>query len=398
MANIITTLKDGLSSSLSDLSWSNAASVGLRITAPTLPKNVVVLGKPLLTNPETIIYNPSGTSFSCNGVECYPRFICNNQTIYIKSVAKTATFDNTTKKVIGVTGDLTYATSNLSYYSRCYAHPGRDDFGIQVGFTTPVKLPAFSYEYVFLPKDADGIRLYTSVEPSGYKTTNYNIKATTKTDITSDSTHIVHFTKLGIQVSQFNFRQLKERAKATYWKIEEVTIDSIKQLAVIVGFDFDGLDKDASFANDGYFGGATEADDECCNLNILFGSRFQNSIGTGNITKFRLYADYGNTAHDYRFGVYADSSGEPGNLITDFGAIDIVDGWTEMSGLSAAVTNAAYYWLVFMVSARGSYIGYEDNAGYSGFYKSQTYGALPSSVGTHSNTTTNWMVQAWVDG
>jgi hypothetical protein len=148
-------------------------------------------------------------------------------------------------------------------------------------------------------------------------------------------------------------------------------------------------------AADGYFGGSVESADEACNVNILFGSRYQNNVATGNITKIRVYADYGNTSHDYRMGVYSDSSGEPGSILSANNiVVDIADGWTEVSGLSIPVTSGTYYWLVFMVSARSTYVGYGTSG--TGFYKTYTYGNLPASVGTHSNTTTNWMIQAYV--
>jgi hypothetical protein len=389
--NVITCLADNKVTDLSKLDWVNT-NVGLEVIGETLPKKVKVIGQPLLSVPQRISYQDN--NFSCNGVECHPRIIIGTQTIYIKSTTKTHTYSSSNKILVGNEGNLILGSNTLPYYSRCYASPGRDDFGIQVGFTTPTRLTAFSYEYVFLPKTADAIRFFRSVDPTGFTIHDYSIKPTAKTDITSE--HTIHFRNSSGQVAQFNFRQLKEKAISTYWKIETVTIDGLPQLAVIVGFNFSGLARNATFANDGYFGGTVESDDEQCAVNYLFGARYQNSVGTGNITKLDLYADYGNTAHDYRFGVYSDNAGEPNAILSANNiVVDILDGYTEVTGLSIAVTNALYYWLTFMVSAKSSYIGYGTSG--NGFYKSYTYGTLPASVGTHTNSTTNWMMRAYVE-
>ena len=76
----------------------------------------------------------------------------------------------------------------------------------------------------------------------------------------------------------------------------------------------------------------------------LQAGRFQNNVGNGTLTKLRVHY-FAYQAGTVRMGVYADNAGDPGDLLLDAGTVAIADGWTEITGLSLAVTSGTYYWL-----------------------------------------------------
>jgi hypothetical protein len=83
--------------------------------------------------------------------------------------------------------------------------------------------------------------------------------------------------------------------------------------------------------------------------NTVFAQRFQNTVGTGTLTKLELLFT-GVYDNNLRMGVYADSSGVPGSRLLDAG--EVADGyptagWVSISGLSLAVTLNEYYWLTY---------------------------------------------------
>ncbi|MDO8688156.1 MAG: hypothetical protein Q7K41_06175, partial [Dehalococcoidales bacterium] len=116
--------------------------------------------------------------------------------------------------------------------------------------------------------------------------------------------------------------------------------------------------------------------------NALQAMRFQNTAGTGSITKLELLIDDTTSpAGNVRMGVYADSSGYPGALLLDAGAAAITaTGWVSISGLSWPVTANSYYWLSFnMDSANG--IKYQTGQPLNSHYRidppGAPYGPLP---------------------
>jgi len=82
---------------------------------------------------------------------------------------------------------------------------------------------------------------------------------------------------------------------------------------------------------------------------VLDAQRFQNTVGTGTLTKLELNLVDG-ISGNIRMGVYADNNGLPGNLLVDAGEVAAADGWVAISGLNLPVTGNAYYWLVFNMS------------------------------------------------
>ncbi|MCK7512146.1 MAG: hypothetical protein MZV70_54310 [Desulfobacterales bacterium] len=102
---------------------------------------------------------------------------------------------------------------------------------------------------------------------------------------------------------------------------------------------------------DGYFGRASGDTYTQPPQYSLQASRFQNNVANGNITRIRVnYFAY--QAGTVRLGVYEDDGGAPGDLLVDAGTTSIVNGtWTEITGLSAAVTLNSYYWVCVIENA-----------------------------------------------
>jgi hypothetical protein len=134
--------------------------------------------------------------------------------------------------------------------------------------------------------------------------------------------------------------------------------------------------------------------------NSLQSMRIQNTIGNGILTSIKFELNTASPSGSIRMGIYADSSGSPGNLLVDAGEIAVINGWTEISGLSLTVTNGAWYWLSYVMS-HNNFVVY----GYSGIPDdgchtkcTQTYGPLPSTF-PDSSWRNGWQyhVQAYIN-
>ncbi len=90
------------------------------------------------------------------------------------------------------------------------------------------------------------------------------------------------------------------------------------------------------------------------NGNAVYGSsflnaqRFQNTAGTGTLSKLEVLVSDTTSTANLRLGVYADNNGQPGNLLLDAGSVQAANGWVGISGLKLPVTSGAYYWLAFL--------------------------------------------------
>jgi VCBS repeat-containing protein len=113
---------------------------------------------------------------------------------------------------------------------------------------------------------------------------------------------------------------------------------------------------------------------------VLCSQRFQNTVGTGTLTKLELYLVHGYSGN-IRMGVYADSNGAPGNLLIDAGEVAAADGWVAISGLNVPVTGNAYYWLVFNMSGSNviGEIGPDPGPENSSIWMDRAYGAFTST-------------------
>jgi hypothetical protein len=118
--------------------------------------------------------------------------------------------------------------------------------------------------------------------------------------------------------------------------------------------------------------------------------RFQNTAGTGTLTKLELLIDDTTPAGSVRLGVYADNSGVPGSLLLDAGAAAAANGWTSISGLSLSVTQNTYYWLVFNLQSENG-IRYKSGQPANSHYRinDYAYGVLPAAFPAGGLTNTN---------
>ena len=108
--------------------------------------------------------------------------------------------------------------------------------------------------------------------------------------------------------------------------------------------------------------------------------RFQNTAGSGTLSKLEILFDDTTPAGNIRLGVYADSSGSPGSLLLDAGEVTVANGWVSISGLSLSVTQNTYYWLAFILQNPNGVryqTGQPVNSHY--FVARPSYGALPST-------------------
>lgn len=137
-------------------------------------------------------------------------------------------------------------------------------------------------------------------------------------------------------------------------------------------------------------------DDSDAAANRMVALRVQNTVGTGHITSIRFRVNLG--SGNARLGVYADSSGSPGALVADAGAVAVSGAnWYAITGLSIDVTDDAYYWLV-MLADSAFYFGMTVAKPVTCYWHGETYGALPDPFGTADNTSYySLAIQAYVE-
>jgi hypothetical protein len=126
--------------------------------------------------------------------------------------------------------------------------------------------------------------------------------------------------------------------------------------------------------------------------------RFQNTVGTGTLTKLEIMFDENKPYAKVRLGVYADNNGKPGNLLLDAGEVAIANGWVSVSGLNLPVTGNTYYWLAFNLGY-GSHIKTQSGCPQNSYcWVNARYGALPNAYPTPSGyDTTNYVMRATVN-
>jgi hypothetical protein len=113
--------------------------------------------------------------------------------------------------------------------------------------------------------------------------------------------------------------------------------------------------------------------------NILNAMRFQNTAGTGTLTKLELLVNDVTVKGKVRLGIYQDNGGKPGSMILDAGEATIANGWISISGLKLGVTSNSYYWLVFDLQYSNDIRYQTGRPSNSYYYMYSTYGKLPSS-------------------
>ena len=120
---------------------------------------------------------------------------------------------------------------------------------------------------------------------------------------------------------------------------------------------------------------------------VLDAMRFQNTAGTGTLTKIELLFVDTTPNGKVRLGVYADNGGWPGALLLDAGEVSAANGWVSISGLNLSVTQNTYYWLAFTMQSTNIVVDQSGQANQSNFwvYTNSTYGPLPSQFNGSSN-------------
>ena len=123
--------------------------------------------------------------------------------------------------------------------------------------------------------------------------------------------------------------------------------------------------------------------------NTMEANKFQNTAGTGMLTKLELMFENPSPVGKVRLGVYADNGGVPGNLLKDAGEVAVASLWVSISGLNLPVTQNTYYWLVFDLQNYNAVRYWSGQPSSSHYWASCTYGAFPSQypvpVGSNNN-------------
>ena len=390
-------------SSLSDLSWATSGEkVGLRIDPPVLPSNIKVLGQPLPTQSHAITLDPQTGNmawYTNNSktptVQWYPRVVFNSQTFQITSISKTGRFNPSANGIVlGWDGQVVTPSGNLAYSINQWASTSRDNFGLQVSFTSPINLPAFSYELVFTPSnDIDGVRLSSYVVGNilpDVTYVDYPIKQTASTDLPLDVTKDIKFLASGKVIAEYGFRDLYVRAQSAYWRIDT-------DLSIVIGFRFSGLTIGQQFNNDGYFGVSVGDYTEETSAGQLLGSKFQNTVGDGTLIQIDEYFDDTTPAGSVELGIYYDNAGTPTTLLLDAGAVGVANGWVSVGSLSLPVALNTNYWLARDSSvACGTRYDLAYGTGCQ-YYHNQAYGALPSPFGSGSGGNNVAVMRAYVN-
>jgi len=113
--------------------------------------------------------------------------------------------------------------------------------------------------------------------------------------------------------------------------------------------------------------------------NYLNAMRFQNTAGTGRLTKLEIFFNDSTPNGNVRLGVYADNNGRPGTLLLDAGVVVVANGWVSITGLNLAVTQNTYYWLCFDLQSANVVVYQNGQVSNSHYYVALIYGALPST-------------------
>jgi hypothetical protein len=124
--------------------------------------------------------------------------------------------------------------------------------------------------------------------------------------------------------------------------------------------------------------------------------RFQNTAGTGTLTKLEILFDTSTHSGSVRLGIYADSSGRPGSLLLDAGEVTVSSGWVSIGGLSLAVTANTYYWLVFNLQNNNGVMYQSGQPANSHCWSPNTYGALPANFPGFNYNNNQYVMRATV--
>ncbi len=397
--NILTQIgNDFKAADLSKLDWINSPSVGLQLKAEALPPNIGVLGQPLLAGNHYAALSPTlgQLAYYRDTIDkpvfaCYPRIVLGTQTIQVNSLTKIPLLDaGIIKQSIGWQGTIKISGNDYPYSFKQWGTPNHDIFGVQVAFTSPVTLSAFSYEYVFLlSSKVNGVRFYEH-PPHSITVKDYPLVLKQSIDFGSNSTPQVTFLSDKTALGRFDFGDLAKKAQSSYWKIEKIG----GQLVLVIGFRFPGLAAGEQFENDGYIGPADNSlSDEY--PDYVIATRVQNTVGTGTLTELGLLSNDTTPTGNVRLGVYADTGSKPVARLLDAGAVAFAanGSWATISSLSLAVVLNLYYWLAFDMASENR-TGANSSGGCS--WGASTYGALPATCPVTDYNTYDICMRAYI--
>jgi len=123
--------------------------------------------------------------------------------------------------------------------------------------------------------------------------------------------------------------------------------------------------------------------------NMLNAMRFENTAGTGRLTKLEILFNTSASSGKVRLGVYADNNGVPGSLLLDAGEVAVNGGWVAINGLNLSVTQGTYYWLAFILQSSNPVLYQSGQPTNSHSWVSRTFGTLPAVFPTLTGANNN---------
>lgn len=147
---------------------------------------------------------------------------------------------------------------------------------------------------------------------------------------------------------------------------------------------------EAIFGNESGTNGYTES-------SLFLGSKYENTAGTGNVTKLEIYFDSGVAPANVAIAFYADNAGAVGAKLGG-GTVAGVAGWTALTGLSIPVTQGAYYWICWSPSEAAN-VRYDTEVGtnflcYGG---SGYYNPMPDTPPSLTYNNSQYVLRATVE-
>ncbi|MBI2853339.1 MAG: S8 family serine peptidase [Chloroflexi bacterium] len=106
--------------------------------------------------------------------------------------------------------------------------------------------------------------------------------------------------------------------------------------------------------------------------------RFQNTAGTGTLTKLELQFNQASGSGNVMLGIYSDNNGTPASLLGS-GQTAAGSGWVSVSGLSVPVTANSFYWLAYDLQNANTVAYQGAQAAGSHVWGNAAYGALPAT-------------------
>jgi hypothetical protein len=156
---------------LSAKTWISNTKVGVQLQATTLPKNVEVFGKPLIsgTNVATLELQSGGVAYYRDGSQVFQlvsSITSKSGTEYIFPPSKTADYAATVAST-----SLSYSgtqPSGLPVNVGIWGSPNKDEFGLKVSFTPATEMNDFTYDYNIITSEPSVSYTITTPKDAGF--------------------------------------------------------------------------------------------------------------------------------------------------------------------------------------------------------------------------------------